>query len=126
MPDGETIARQVRERLSEVEGLLERLTVEAEQLRKLAGAFGAVTDERAPRPRRRTVPATATSSRSSTRRGGKRAQQALKQIAAQPGITVPELAGAMKMKPNYLYRILPALVKDGALVKQGKGYRVAE
>jgi hypothetical protein len=39
---------------------------------------------------------------------------------------VPELAGAMKMKPNYLYRILPALVKDGALVKQGKGYRVAE
>jgi hypothetical protein len=32
----------------------------------------------------------------------------------------------MKLKaPNYLYRVLPDLVKDGKIAKDGRGYRVA-
>lgn len=54
--------------------------------------------------------------------GGKRAVEALEHITAQPGITIPELADRMDIKQNYLYRVLPTLVKAGSAVKQGKGW----
>ena len=42
------------------------------------------------------------------RRGGTRADQAVKIISENPGITVSELGKKMKLKrPNYLYRVLP-------------------
>ena len=34
----------------------------------------------------------------------------------------PELAKRMKIKPNYLYRVLPQLEKDGKVAKKEKGY----
>ena len=55
-------------------------------------------------------------------RGG-RAQQAGKLVQQQPGITTSELAKKMKLKsPNYLYRVLPQLEKDGKAKKEGVGY----
>jgi hypothetical protein len=60
------------------------------------------------------------------RRGGTRADQAVKLISENPGITVSELGKQMKLKaPNYLYRVLPDLEKEGRIKKDGKGYRAA-
>jgi len=57
------------------------------------------------------------------RRGGTRADQAVKLIGENPGIGVAELGKKMKLKaPNYLYRVLPDLEKEGRVKKQGKGY----
>lgn len=57
-----------------------------------------------------------------TRRGG-RADQALKVVRANPGITVNDLAKRLNVKsPNYLYRVMSQLVSDGAVSKTGKGY----
>jgi hypothetical protein len=60
------------------------------------------------------------------RRGGGRADQAVKLIGQNPGITVSELGRKMKLNhPNYLYRVLPGLEKDGRIKRRGKGYHPA-
>ncbi|HEX2359597.1 MAG TPA: hypothetical protein VHH72_07255 [Solirubrobacterales bacterium] len=57
------------------------------------------------------------------RRGGTRADQAVKIIGDNPGIEVSELGKKMKLKaPNYLYRVLPDLEKEGRIKKRGRGY----
>ena len=64
------------------------------------------------------------SSRRRRRRGGTRADQAVKIITQNPGITVSELGKKMRLKhPNYLYRVLPDLQKEGRIKRKGKGYR---
>lgn len=60
------------------------------------------------------------------RRGGTRADQAVKLIGENPGIGVSELGKQMKLKaPNYLYRVLPELEKEGRIKKKGRGYHPA-
>lgn len=60
------------------------------------------------------------------RRGGTRADQAVKLISENPGISVPELGKKMRLNhPNYLYRVLPDLEKDGRIKRRGKGYHPA-
>jgi hypothetical protein len=60
------------------------------------------------------------------RRGGTRADQAVKFIKESPGINASDLSRKMKLKaPNYLYRVLPELEKDGRIKKKGKGYHPA-
>jgi hypothetical protein len=57
------------------------------------------------------------------RRGGTRADQAVKIIGQNPGIGVAELGKKMRLKaPNYLYRVLPDLEKEGRVKKRGRGY----
>jgi hypothetical protein len=51
---------------------------------------------------------------------GKRSAQALAAIQAQPGITIPELATRLGIRQSYLYRVIPALGKEGKIVKQGR------
>jgi hypothetical protein len=75
-----------------------------------------------PTRRRRAAGSTGTGRRGRPRGSGKRAQQALDLVAGQPGITIPELAKAMKIQPNYLYRVLPGLEKDGKVKKKDKGW----
>jgi hypothetical protein len=53
---------------------------------------------------------------------GSRAAESLKLVEAQPGITIPELAVAMGINQNYLYRVLPGLQKEGRVRKQGRGW----
>jgi hypothetical protein len=60
------------------------------------------------------------------RRGGGRADQAVKIVKQNPGITVSELGRKMKLNhPNYLYRVLPGLEKDGRVKRRGKGYHAS-
>ena len=56
---------------------------------------------------------------------GTRALQALELVRARPGITIPELAGHMGIKPNYLYRVLPQLADEGKVRRDGKGWHPA-
>jgi len=57
------------------------------------------------------------------RRGSTRADQAVKLIKDNPGIKVSELGKRMKLNhPNYLYRVLPDLEKEGRVRRKGTGY----
>ncbi|MEO8969753.1 MAG: hypothetical protein ABI355_19110 [Solirubrobacteraceae bacterium] len=60
------------------------------------------------------------------RRGGNtRSNQALELVRAQPGITIPEIAESLKIEPNYLYRVMPKLVGDGVVRRDGQGWHPA-
>lgn len=59
------------------------------------------------------------------RRGGTRAEHAVKLIAEKPGITASEIARELKIKPNYMYRVLSELQKDGKVRKDGRAYHPA-
>jgi hypothetical protein len=61
-----------------------------------------------------------TGSRGRRRASGTRAAQAEKLVRENPGITIAELAARMSIKPNYLYRVLPRLQRDGKVRKRGK------
>ena len=76
--------------------------------KKTAASAGA--GSAAPRRRRRK------------RRGGTRADQAVKLIESQPGISASDVAKTMKIKPNYLYRVLGDLEKEGRVKKDGRQY----
>ncbi len=56
---------------------------------------------------------------------GKRAQQALELVRARPGIKISEMADAMGIHANYLYRVMPTLESEGQVVKRDKGWHPA-
>jgi transposase-like protein len=56
------------------------------------------------------------------RRGGTRADQAVTLVEQNPGISASEIAKQMKIKPNYLYRVLGELEKEGRVSKKGREY----
>ncbi len=81
-----------------------------------AGANGATARRR---PARRA-------GRPRGRRGGNtRANQALALVREKPGITIPEIAESLKIEPNYLYRVMPKLVDDGQVKRDGQGWHPA-
>ena len=43
-------------------------------------------------------------------------------VENNPGITASEIAKKMKIKPNYLYRVLGDLEKEGRVKKKGRTY----
>ena len=85
---------------------------------------GSTTRRRPGRPRGATTRRrSANGRRRRGRRGGTRAEQALKVVRDNPGITVTELASKMNIKQkNYLYRVMNQLHADGAVTKRGRGY----
>jgi hypothetical protein len=128
---------QITKRLEELRPLYhEYLTLEKahEALEQLEGPVrGAVRGRRRPgrppgrragatkaRGGRRTAPA-----RRRTRAGGTRADDAAKVIKANPGITIPELAQKLKIRPNYLYRVTAQLQKERRIRKRGRGFHAA-
>jgi hypothetical protein len=56
------------------------------------------------------------------RRRGTRADQAVKLVEGKPGISASEIAKSMKIKPNYLYRVLGQLEKEKRVKKKGRRY----
>jgi predicted Rossmann fold nucleotide-binding protein DprA/Smf involved in DNA uptake len=115
--------RDIDNRLAELKGEVERLE---------AARSALVGTRRGPgRPRGSTNSSSSSSSprrgrrpgRPRGRRGGNtRARQTLELVQQRPGITIPEIAEAMKIEPNYLYRVLPKLVQDGQVRRDGKGW----
>lgn len=107
---------------------LEDQIKQAEQA--LAALGGKVVARRGPgRPRgssnkkaAKAAKAGAPTRRRRKRRGGTRADQAVKLIEGQPGISASDVAKQMKIKPNYLYRVLGDLEKEGRVKKDGRQY----
>jgi hypothetical protein len=90
-------------------------------------AAGTAATRRGPgRPPRSAAAPTATRrkpGRPRGRRGGNtRSAQALELVRTKPGITIPEIASAMKIEPNYLYRVMPKLTSDGLVTRDGQGW----
>jgi DNA invertase Pin-like site-specific DNA recombinase len=56
------------------------------------------------------------------RRSGTRADQAVALVEGSPGISASEIAKSMKIKPNYLYRVLGDMEKEGRVKKKGRKY----
>jgi hypothetical protein len=113
-PDTSNVLEQARTLL---ERRLKELDDERARLeRALADLTGGRIGRRRPgRPRGSTT-------RRRRRRGGTRAEQAVKIVAANPGITASQIAAEMKIKPNYLYRVMADLQKEGRVGKRGRGY----
>jgi len=109
--------------LDEARGLvqnhLDGLNEEKSRLERALVELGG-TSKRPGRPRS----AKAGSSRR-RRRGGTRADEAVKLITQKPGITASEIAKTMKIKPNYLYRVLSDLEKKKLVKKDGRNYKPA-
>jgi CRP-like cAMP-binding protein len=74
--------------------------------------------------RRRRGSASSNGRRGRPRGTGTRAAQALQLVGERPGITIPELAEAMGIKQNYLYRVMPGLAEDGKVTKSGRGWHL--
>jgi hypothetical protein len=99
--------------------LLERRLRELDEERKQVEAALAGLGRSARRGRGRPRGASTTR----RRRGSTRADEAVKIIKQNPGISVSELGRKMKLNhPNYLYRVLPDLQKEGRIKRKGKGY----
>jgi len=104
-----------------LEGRLEELDTEGARLRR---ALAEMTDggsvRRGPgrppgsrsRPKRR-------------RRRSTRADQAVKTVEASPGATASEIARKLGIQPNYMYRVMTDLQKEGRVKKKGRGYHPA-
>jgi len=115
MPQASNTVDRARELLEERREELQR------ELRQIESAISGLGGRRRGpgRPRGSSGPRR----RRRGRRGGTRADQAVKIITDNPGISVSELGKRMKLKaPNYLYRVLPDLEKEGRIKKKGRGY----
>lgn len=112
----EHAASIIRERLSELDA--ERKQLE----RALSNLTGGRSGRRGPgRPRG----STSAPRRRRRRRGGTRADQAVKIVQETPGATASEIAKRMNIKPNYLYRVMADLEKEGRVKKDGRKYTAA-
>ena len=99
-----------------LERRLRELDDERKQVESALAGLGRSARRRVGRPR-----GTTTTRR--RRSGSTRADQAVRLIKQNPGITVSELGKRMKLNhPNYLYRVLPDLQKEGRIKRRGKGY----
>jgi CRP-like cAMP-binding protein len=126
--------REIDARLKELRPLVD----EYQRLEAAAAALGGVPASAgraaaAPPPKRRqqrraasAAPAAGTRRRGRPRGSGTRSKQALELVRTRPGITIPEIAEAMGIQQNYLYRVLPSLQKDGLVRKEGRGWHPRE
>ncbi len=92
------------------------------ELSRLQRALASLTDGREGRRGPGRPRGSTTTTRRRRRRGGTRADQAVKIISQNPGITASEIAKQMRIKPNYLYRVLTDLQKEGRVKKSGRSY----
>ena len=77
-----------------------------------AAATATVATAPAPRTRRSSGGGTG-AKRGRPKGSGTRAAQALHLVTDRPGITIPEMAEAMGIQQNYLYRVMPDLAEKG-------------
>jgi hypothetical protein len=113
--------KEINSRLQELRPLVE----EYQRLEKAASALAGVdgTQARSTSTRRRR--STGGRRRGRPRGSGSRSKQALELVRARPGITIGELADAMGIKANYLYRVMPTLQAEGQVKKRDKGWHPA-
>jgi hypothetical protein len=89
-------------------------------LSALSGVGGAV--RRGPGRPRGSGSGTRRSTGKKRGRRGSRAGEALALVKAQPGVTIPAMAKEMGIAAPYLYRVMPKLVEEGKVRKDGSGW----
>ena len=115
--------REIRARMQELKPLVDEYHRLEQAVQALEGVKSSTPASTA---RRSRSTSTGTGRRGRPRGSGTRGKQALELVRANPGITITELADKMGIKQNYLYRVLPALQKDGMVRKQGKGWHARD
>lgn len=112
-------ASLIRERIKELDA----------ERSQLARALSSLTGGREGRPGpgrpRGSSAASSSRGRKRGRRRNTRSDQAVKLIQQNPGISASEIAKRMKIKPNYMYRVLGDLQKEGRVKKDGRAYTAA-
>jgi hypothetical protein len=118
--------KEIQARLKELKPLVDEYNklVAADQA---LGGLGNGTPPTAPVRRRGPGrPAGATAKRGRPKGGGTRSAEALQLVTERPGITIPELAEAMGIQQNYLYRVMPGLAEEGKVTKSGRGWHLRD
>src|SRR5215218_5353340 len=123
--------KEISQRLKELRPLVDeyRRLEAAEQALSGVGGNGRSTTAATPAPRRPRsgrAKGSGTGRRGRPRGSGTRANQALALVKSRPGITIPELADAMGIKQNYLYRVMPGLAEEGKVTKSGRGWHTRD
>jgi predicted HTH transcriptional regulator len=101
--------------------------IDAERAR-IERALASLTDGREGRRgpgRPRGSGASGANGRKRGRRRNTRSDQAVRLIQENPGISASEIAKRLKIKPNYMYRVLGDLQKEGRVKKDGRSYSAA-
>lgn len=115
--------KEIQTRLKELRPLVD----EFHRLEAAERALSGVEAKPAAGPaRRRRSTGSSNGRRGRPRGSGTRAAQALQLVGEHPGITIPELAEAMEIKQNYLYRVMPGLAEDGKVTKSGRGWHLRD
>jgi sugar-specific transcriptional regulator TrmB len=113
----------VKKRLAELDDERKRLE---RALAELGGkATGRASTGRGPGRPRGSGAKSASPKKRRRRRSGTRADQAVGLVEGSPGISASDIAKQMKIKPNYLYRVLGDLEKEGRVKKKGRQYHPA-
>ena len=107
--------KEIDARMRELRPLVDEYNRLEQAAAALAGVGGATA-----RPARRRGRA-----RGRPRGSGTRAKEALELVRTRPGITITEMADAMGIKANYLYRVMPTLESEGQVVKRDRGWHPA-
>jgi CRP-like cAMP-binding protein len=127
--------KEIQARLKELQPLVEEYRLLEAADAALSGIGNSTSPassaSAAAAPARRTRRAASRGSSGGSRRGrprgsGTRSAQALDLVRDRPGITIPEMAEAMGIQQNYLYRVLPGLAEQGKVTKAGKGWHLRE
>jgi len=123
--------RELQDEVSRLEAARSALTGERRRPGRPRGTTNRATRSRPTRARTARRSTASTSRARSTRRGARRgantrAAQTLELVRSRPGITIPQIAEAMKIQPNYLYRVLPRLASEGQVKRNGQGWHPAK
>ena len=124
--------REIDTRLKELRPLvdefhrLEAAAAALDGVPRAAGNSARGASARAPRASRPHDHDASSGRRGRPRGSGTRSKQALELVRSRPGITIPEIAETIGIGQNYLYRVLPALQKDGLVRKEGRGWHPRE
>jgi hypothetical protein len=113
--------REIDARLKELRPLVD----EYNRLEKAAAALRGVGTPPGRGPRAARSANGRGRGRGRPRGSGTRAKEALSLVRTRPGITISEMADAMGIQANYLYRVMPTLESEGQVVKRDKGWHPA-
>jgi hypothetical protein len=121
--------KEIQQRLKELRPLVEefqRLEAAEQALSGVSGSSSSPAPTRRSSGRGGRGGGSGNGRRGRPRGTGTRGAQALDLVRARPGITIPELAEAMGIKQNYLYRVMPTLADQGLIRKSGRGWHARE